>query len=95
MKSPRTIKTEEDVRFFASLDFQNQRFQVLQAYYSALFDLWEECPIHWDQKTDHMLQDQRWAVDAYATKRLYFLERDSEWMCTYTEDGKLNDLLTK
>jgi len=81
MSNPRTaslIKSDADIIEFASLDFRGQRFEVLQAYYSNLFDLWEH---HGDLSNyaDQKLAAQRWAVQDYAQKKFKRLEFDRDF----------------
>ena len=78
MSYPRTassIKSNADIIEFASLAFRGQRFEVLQAYYSNLFDLWES---ESDLSTEagEYLCRQRWAVDDYCTDKGWYLDRD-------------------
>ena len=80
MSTTRTIRslmTLEDIIAFASLDFRGQRFEVLQAYYSNLFDLWEATS-DLSAEADERLCAQRWAVQAYAKGKYprYEFDRD-------------------
>lgn len=70
-----SIKSDADIIAFASLDFRGQRFDVLQAYYSNLFDLWEGEP-DLSAEADERLCAQRWAVYQYCADKGWWLERD-------------------
>lgn len=84
--------TEEDILAFASLHFRGQRREVLQAYYSNLFDLWENLSDLSPRASDK-LAAQRWAVYDYAEDRGWELDRDfcvprteRSWLAVH--DGK-------
>lgn len=84
MSHPRTatsIESDADIIEFASLDFRGQRFEVLQAYYSNLFDLWEFTP-DLSNYADQKLAHQRWAVQEYAGKKFKRLEFDRDFCAT-------------
>ena len=89
----RSIKSDADIIAFASLDFEGQRWSVLQAYYCNLFDLWENLS-DLSAEADERLCAQRWAVEDYATKRYprcdfgrdFFAESGDAWLAVH--DGK-------
>lgn len=78
----------EEIETFASLDFSGCGFESLQAYYACLFDLWEaDLAIDTDrpapeqaaevEKVFEKLRAQRWAVDDYADRKGWNLDRDA------------------
>jgi hypothetical protein len=82
------LDTLEKVERFAELDFSGCGFNSLQAYFSQLFDLWEadlaihlDCPSPADaaevERVFDKLRAQRWAVDDYANRQGWELDRDS------------------
>jgi hypothetical protein len=85
--------THEDIIAFASLDFRGQRWEVLQAYYCNLFDLWE-ATADLSAEADERLCAQRWAVEDYATERYpqsefsrdFFARSGEAWLAVH--DGK-------
>ena len=89
----RSIKSDADIIAFASLDFRGQRWEVLQAYYCNLFDLWENLS-DLSIESNQRLCDQRWAVEDYATERYpryefgrdFFAQSGEAWLAVH--DGK-------
>jgi hypothetical protein len=89
----RSIKSDADLIAFASLDFRGQRWEVLQAYYCNLFDLWEHGS-DLSAEADERLCAQRWAVEDYATERYprnefgrdFFAQSGEAWLAVH--DGK-------
>jgi hypothetical protein len=82
------LDTLEKVERFAELDFSGCGFESLQAYFSQLFDLWEaDLAIHCDapapaseaevERIFEKLKEQRWAVDDYANRKGWNLDRDA------------------
>jgi len=78
------------VRQFASLDFRKQRSEWLQAYYSNLFDLWENPPCEYQFNTEQLLAEARWKVEDYAQSKGLNLERDSKWQVVMESDGTIH-----
>lgn len=78
------------MRQFASLDFRGQRSEWLQAYYSNLFDLWENPPCDYHFNTEQLLADARWKVEDYAQSKGWYLERDSKWQVVMEADGTIH-----
>lgn len=89
----RSIKSDADIIAFASLDFRGQRWEVLQAYYCNLFDLWEHGS-DLSAEADERLCAQRWAVEDYASERYprwefgrdFFAKSGDAWLAVH--DGK-------
>ena len=79
------------MRQFASLDFRKQRYEWLQAYYSNLFDLWENPPCEFQFNTEQLLAEARWKVEDYAQSKGWNLERDSRWQVVMQSDGTIHD----
>lgn len=77
------LDTLEKVERFAELDFSGCGFESLQAYFSQLFDLWEaDLDLHTEDAAElervfEKLRAQRWAVDDYANRQGWELDRDS------------------
>jgi hypothetical protein len=86
------LKTEKDILGFAQLQYKHCSFDQLQAYYSDLFDLFENPPCELSQDTDEKLQRKRWEVEEFCHKNMGYLDRDSLYHCTFS-DGKIADLL--
>jgi hypothetical protein len=90
MLTSENFKQEFRVRQFASLDFRGQRFDWLQAYYSNLFDLWENPACDYSFNTDELLAKARWKVEDYAQSKGWYLERDSKWQVVMETDGEIH-----
>lgn len=90
MHTPDKFKQEFRVRQFASLDFRKQRYEWLQAYYSNLFDLWENPPCEFQFNTEQLLAEARWKVEDYAQSKGWYLERDSRWQVVMEADGTIH-----
>lgn len=89
----RSIKSDADIIAFASLDFRGQRWEVLQAYYCNLFDLWENLSDLSVEANEYLCR-QRWAVEDYASERYpdyefgrdFFAQSGDAWLAVH--DGK-------
>lgn len=90
MHTSDNFKQEFRVRQFASLDFRGQRSEWLQAYYSNLFDLWENPPCDFHFNTEQLLAEARWKVEDYAESKGWYLERDSKWQVVMESDGTIH-----
>jgi hypothetical protein len=90
MLTPNNLEQEFRVRQFASLDFRGQRSEWLQAYYSNLFDLWENPVCDYSFNTDELLAQARWKVEEYAQSKGWYLDRDSQWQVVMERDGTIH-----
>lgn len=91
MHTSENFKQEFRVRQFASLEFKGQRFEWLQAFYSNLFDLWENPPCEYQFNTEQLLAEARWKVEDYCESKGWYLERDSRWQVVMNSDGTIHD----
>jgi len=86
------VKSEADVLRFATLNFKGHSYDVLQAYYSNLFDLWENPPCDLSKEVDDRLARQRWNVYDYCSKKRWNLDRDSMWSVDYDDKSLTGNL---
>lgn len=88
MLTPSDIKNEKQLIAFMSLPYKGQRDQWLQAYFSNLFDLWENPPFDLTEELDHRLIMARSEVRDHCR---FDPDRDCQWQVVFNERGELHD----